>query len=102
MIDRVARLGAGQTDPPGRCNHCHADVEDQLRAFFTCQKSMLPGLAVLGYVQHAIPNLNPDDALRLEIYYDLSDVDQLATVYLLSTGLKYIWEVRAEKKPFIK
>ena len=97
--DRVARLGGGQTDPPGRCNHCQADVEDQLHAFFACQKSLVPGLALLGYVQQVIPNLNPEDALRLELGHDHSDVDQLASVCLLSTGLKYIWETRAEKKP---
>ena len=99
--DRVARLGGGQTDPPGRCNHCQADVEDQLHAFFSCLKSLVPGLALLRHMQHAIPNLNPEDALRLELGHDLSDVDQLAAVCLLSTGLKYIWEARAEKKPII-
>ena len=57
--------------------------------------------ALLGYVQQAIPNLNPEEALRLELGHDLSDVDQLASVCLLSTGLKYIWETRAEKKPII-
>ena len=99
--DRVARLGGSQADPPGRCTHCQADVEDQLHAFFSCQKSMVAGLALLGYVQQATPNLNPEEALRLELGHDLSDVDELASVCLLSTGLKYIWETRAEKKPII-
>ena len=62
---------------------------------------MVAGLALLGYVQQVIPNLNPEEALRLEFGHDLSDVDQLASVCLLSTGLKYIWETRAEKKPTI-
>ena len=99
--DRVARLGGDQAAHPGRCGHCQAEVEDQLHAFFSCQKNLVPGLALLGYIQKVVPNLNPEDALRLNLGQDLSDEDQLATMCLLSTGLKFIWEARVEKKPIV-
>ena len=53
---------------------------------------------MLGYVQSVIPNLTQEQVLRLELGHELSDVDQLATVCFLSTGLKYIWEARVERK----
>ena len=61
----------------------------------------MPGLALLGYIQKVVPNLNPEDALRLNLGQGLSDEDQIATVCLLSTGLKFIWEARVEKKPIV-
>ena len=45
--------------------------------------------------------MNPEDVLKLSLSHDLSDEDQLATVCLLATGLKYIWESRVEKKPIM-
>ena len=59
---------------------------------------MIPGLALMGYVQTVLPNLSQDEALRLEFGQELSEADCLATVCILSTGLKYIWEARVEKK----
>ena len=59
---------------------------------------MVTGLALLGYVQAAVPGLSPEAALRLELGDILCDEDQLAIVCLLSTGLKYIWEARINKK----
>ena len=38
--DRVSRLGGDQAVLQGRCTHCLAEVEDQLHAFFSCQKSL--------------------------------------------------------------
>ena len=40
------------------------------------------------------------EALRLELGPDLSDVDQLAVVCLLATGLVYIWATRVLKKAY--
>ena len=96
--DRVSRLVGGQNEHTGRCSLCLQEVEDQVHAFFTCQKSMIPGLACIGYVQTVLPNLSQDEALRLEFGQELSEADCLATVCILSTGLKYIWEARVEKK----
>ena len=56
---------------------------------------------MLGDVQKVVPNMNPEDVLKLSFRHEISDEDQLATVCLLSTGLKYIWESRVEKKPII-
>ena len=49
-------------------------------------------------MQHIIPTITPDECLRLELGDDLGEEVQLAVVCLLATGLKYIWESRAEKK----
>ena len=72
---------AAQNEHPGRCSLCNADVEDLTHAFFSCQKSLVSGLALLGYVQSVIPNLTQEQVLRLELGHELSDDDdQLATV----------------------
>ena len=96
--DRVLRIIGNQQEHPGRCNLCQVENEDLLHAFFNCQKSMLAGHALLGYLQHCIPDLSPEEALRLELGEVLDEVDQLAAVCLLSTGLMYIWETRVDKK----
>ena len=99
--DRVHRIvGADQEHPalPGRCSLCHAGTEDLMHAFFLCQKSAVAGHALLGYAQQCLPDLTPEQVLRLELGLDLSDGDQLAVVCLLATGLVYIWETRVQKK----
>ena len=58
----------------------------------------MAGLALLGYVQQTVHQLSPEAALRLELGDDQDDAEQLASVCLLATGLKYIWEARTEKK----
>ena len=87
-----------QQEQPGRCQLCQIDVENLLHAFFLCNKSMVAGHALLGYAQQCIPDLTPEAVLRLELGPALDDVDQLAVVSLLATGLMYIWKMRAEKK----
>ena len=73
-------------------------VEDLLHAFFLCNKSMVAGHALFGYALRCIPDLTPEAALRLELGLDLDDVDKLAVVSVLATGLMYIWKTRVEKK----
>ena len=73
-------------------------VEDPLHAFFTCQHSQVPGHALLGYLQTAVPNLTPEGALKLQFETSLNDDQLLATVCLLSSGLSFIWERRVLKK----
>ena len=94
--DRVARLGASQDH--GLCLLCNADIEDSLHAFFTCQHSQVPGLALLGYLQTTVPDLTPEKALKLDVGTSLEDDQLVATLYTLSTGLKFIWECRTVKK----
>ena len=50
------------------------------------------------YAQQCLPDLTPEQVLRLELGPDLCDGDQLAVVCLLATGLVYIWETRVQKK----
>ena len=58
----------------------------------------MTGLALLGYVQHIAPNLSPNASLLLDFHQDLSEDKTLAALVILSTGLKYIWESRVNKK----
>ena len=94
--DRVARMTRGHN--MGLCPLCQIEVEDLNHAFFSCPHSCVAGLALLGYGQVAIPSLSPEAVLHLELGQDLNEEQQLATVCLLATGLKYIWSTRIEKK----
>ena len=95
--DRVTRFGLAGPNQ-GVCQLCLLEVEDQVHAFFSCPKSMLAGLALLGYVQTFVPNLSPESALKLDLGSELSEQKVLATVCVLATGLKYIWQARQDKK----
>ena len=96
---RVARLGLDEGQA-GLCLHCRGEVEDLTHCFFDCPKNMVVGLALLGCVQQLCPGLSADAAVRLEL--DLfgmhTDEESLAALCILTTGLKYIWETRLEKK----
>ena len=94
--DRVSRLGGSGSQ--GLCQLCHKEIEDQLHAFFMCQHSLVAGHALLGYLQSAVPGLSPEASLRLELDNSLSEKEELATICMLSTGLKFIWETRLLKK----
>ena len=96
--DRIARLGAAEGQVPGLCHHCHTDVEDAIHALFTCPHSMVASLALLGWVQGLAHDVSPEEAIQLQLDDDLTDVEELAVVYFLATGLKYIWEARMSKK----
>ena len=97
--ERVQRImGNRGQEPAGLCLLCRQEREDLQHAFFFCQESAGVGLALLGYVQHVVSTITPEECLRLEIGDDLGEEDQLAVVCLLASGLKYIWETRAEKK----
>ena len=65
---------------------------------YLCQHFSVAGNALLGYIQSQVPALTPEASLRLEFGDGLSDEESLATVYMLSTGLKFIWETRIQKK----
>ena len=97
--ERVLRLkGDG-----GKCLLCNG-LEDLVHAFFTCPHSSRAGLALLGWVQVADGELLPEDALTMNLNSDISPDVELAAVYMLATGLKFIWESRVAKKvvtPFL-
>ena len=98
--DRVSRLRGED----GTCNFCNVDIEDISHAFFECSHSRVAGLALLGWVQPLCPRLQPEDALVLQLGGALTEVDELAAVYTLATGLLHIWEARVHRKqitPFL-
>ena len=75
--DRVSRIGVAETH--GLCLICHVEPEDQLHAFFFCQQSRVVGHALLGLLQHAVPDLTPEAALRLELGAELTEDEELHT-----------------------
>ena len=99
--DRVARLGLDEGQA-GLCLHCRMDVEDLTHCFFDCSRNMVVGLALLGCVQQIIPDLSADAAVRLDFRLRLTDEENMAALYILITGLKYIWEMRSAKKVVLK
>ena len=99
--DRVARLGLDEGQA-GLCLHCRMDVEDLTHGFFDCSRNMVVGLALLGCVQQIIPDLSADVAVRLDFRLRLTDEENMAALYILITGLKYIWEMRSAKKVVLK
>ena len=94
---RVARLGLDEGQA-GLCLQCRGEVEDLTHCFFDCPQNMVVGLALLGCVQQLCPGLSADAAVRLDLGVRLSDEENLAALCILTTGLKYIWEARIEKK----
>ena len=89
---RVARLGAGEAEGQraGQCLLCRVEVEDIPHAFFSCQHNILAGLALMGWVQGLSPDLSQEDALHLQLGDDLSQEEEIAAVYVLSTCLNHL------------
>ena len=92
--DRLNRI----TNEPGICKLCRVSPEDLNHAFFSCPSSKTVADLLLSWVQIAVPGLQSNSLLRLDFDTPLEEVDQLATLCLISTGLNYIWQARAEKK----
>ena len=94
--DRLSRLGGSENG--GLCKLCNTEIEDTLHAFFTCPHNMVSGNALLGYVQVAAPGLTQEGALKLLLETDMAEDETLASLYVLSAGLRFIWEKRTLKK----
>ena len=92
--DRINRI----TNEPGLCKICHAAPEDLHHALFTCTSSRPASDLLISYVHTVIPGLSPQKLLRLDFGAVLEESDKLATLCLISTSLKYIWQARADKK----
>ena len=99
--ERVHRIVGNGQGPGGLCILCHQEREDLQHAFFFCNQNNGVGFALLSYVQQVVPTMSPEGGLRLELDGDLGEEDQLAVTCLLATGMKYIWETRAEKKTLV-
>ena len=65
---------------------------------FSCPSSKTVADLLLSYVHIVIPGITSQRLLRLDFGTLLEDTDQLAILGLVSTGLSYIWQARAEKK----
>ena len=53
---------------------------------------------LLGYAKITLPGLSSQGLLRLDFGCELEEDDLLATLGIISTGLNYIWQARADKK----
>ena len=95
--ERIARLGLNE-DQPRLCLHCRLETEDLVHSFFDCTKNMQVGLALLGCVQQILPDLSAEAAVLLDLGCVLPEEENLAALYILTTGLKYIWEARVARK----
>ena len=95
--DRIARIGMADNGH-GICLLCRHSSENLLHCFFECPHNMIVGLTLLGYAQHVVPNLSPEAALLLDFQQSLTQEESLAVCVMLSTGLKYIWKTRVNKK----
>ena len=92
--NRIHRI----TNEPGLCKVCNVLPEDLDHALFTCPSSKTVADLLLSYVHTVVPGMSTQRLLRLDFGARLDDTDQLAILGLVSTGLTYIWQARAEKK----
>ena len=53
---------------------------------------------MLSFVQIAVPAITSQAMLRLDFRQELDEIDTLAILSILSTGLSHIWQARIEKK----
>ena len=92
--NRINRI----TNEPGLCKLCHTTTEDLHHALVSCPYSRAAADVLLSYVQVAVPGLTSHRLLSLDFGHELEEVELLATLCLISSGLKYIWQARADKK----
>ena len=91
------RIEGNLTNCCGLCDLIEEE-EDLIHAFFVCSNNSIAGLALLGYIQKIAGNVSDRDCLSLNFGTDLGDVERLAAVLILATGLSFIWEQRVQKK----
>ena len=96
--DRIARFGASDDLLPGVCHHCRTDNEDPVHALLFCPQSREAGHTLLGWVQKLVPNLSPEEAVKLQLGEDIAELEELPVVFMMATGLQYIWGSRVNKK----
>ena len=92
--DRINRI----TNDPGMCKLCQAATEDIHHALFSCPSNQNAAALLLSFVQVVVPDITSQAMLRLDFRQELNDIDSLAIVSILSTGLRHIWQARIEKK----
>ena len=92
--DRIGRI----TREARACKKCHHETDDLLHALLLCPDSRATADKLLGYVQVVVPDISPDRLLLLDFGTELGEADILPVLSIVSTGLSYIWQARAEKK----
>ena len=92
--DRINRI----TKEMEVCKVCKTDSEDLWHAFFGCQPCKETSDLLLSYVSHLVPGISSTDVLSLNFATTVEENDRLPTLVLIATGLRYIWQTRADKK----
>ena len=92
--DRINRI----TKEMEVCKVCKTDSEDLWHAFFGCQPCKETSDLLLSYVSHLVPGISSKDVLSLNFATTVEENDRLPTLVLIATGLRYIWQTRADKK----
>ena len=80
------------------CAQCQLEDEDICHTFFRCPLNGIAGLQVLGWIQSVVPDLEPENAVSLNFGNLLSEEEELAVLFVISVGLKFIWDKRVAKK----
>ena len=99
--DRVHRMAGRIGQSSDLCKLCGVEVETPVHALFYCGHNRVTGHVLLGYAQNVVPSVSPEAALRLQFDLELTEEEEMTSVYILATGLKYIWESRVEKRQVI-
>ena len=81
---------------PGACSFCPDTLEDPLHALTACTQSQDAATALLTCLHSISPTFTSKDAVNLAI--NVPSHCELAVVFILCVGLKFIWERRKEGK----
>ena len=71
-----------------------SDLVSFLFKLLHCPHNMVPGNGLLGFVQVAAPGLTQEGALKLLLETDMAEDEILASLYVLSAGLRFIYGKR--------
>ena len=93
--DRVARQGAnrGVSD---LCKLCFVNIDTIDHAFYSCMNNCHAANYLLTTAQKFCPGLSTKDSLWLN--FNVNEDKELALVFLLAVGFKFIWGKRVDKK----
>ena len=79
-------------------SYAESERDSFIHSFFLCSYNSEARSNIIEYGRVLIPQLNMDGVLFLQLGGNLSSEKELAVVYLIAIGLKFIWETRLEKK----
>ena len=96
--DRVARLGLSRNlTLSGECRLCTGGHRESLpHAYFACDNNCMAAESLVAALQPLCPGITCEQILTLN--YNIAIELELAAIFVLSVGLKFIWDCRADNK----